>query len=457
MTLADARARLPDVQVVDMDPVADAAWLERIADWCERYTPMLQVEASDGLTLDITGCAHLFGGEAAMRDDVVGKLSKRMTQVCSAIAGTPHAARALARYGPGTIIVPQGEDAKAVAPLRIQALEANQEVSLALSRAGLKTIGDLASRPSIPLTARFSAQLTTQLLRTLGEENIGITPRRPLPPCSAERTFGEPITQVDDALATLHGLATQVAENLEKRGEGGRCFVANLFKADGDVAQLMVETARPMRSADMLIRLLRERIDTLSDPLDPGYGYDLIRLAVTTSAPYETPQNSLDGNAVDEDDVYGLIDRLHTRFGKDSVVRLVPVETHIPEKATRYRPAGHEEAETQATWSTHHPDHQPERPLLLFARPHPIEALAEIPDGPPLKFRWRRVLHEIACAEGPERIAPEWWETDAGTHCPTRDYYRIEDAEGRRFWVYRDGLYHEMDEPPRWYLHGVFA
>ncbi|MEO1198284.1 MAG: DNA polymerase Y family protein [Pseudomonadota bacterium] len=454
LTLADARARVPHLKAVEMDRTADADWLGWIANGCDRYTPMVDMVAPDMIRLDITGCAHLFGGEAALRDDLIARLSRIASATRSCIAGTPQAARALARFGVGHTIVPTGADVDAVAPLRVAALEAGQETSQALIRAGLKTIGDLAARPRTPLAARFGSGLTTQLARLLGEENIGITPRRITPSCTAERRFAEPVADVETALGTLQGLAVQIAGSLERRGEGGRAFEASFFRTDGAVARLWVDTAKPVRAPETVLRLFRERIDTLHDPLDPGFGYDLIRLAVMASGPFETVQHSLDGREVADDDVAALIDRLTTRLGRDAVIRFVPIESHIPERSVRAVPAGQSPQET-STWDTAFPDEAPSRPLLMFDRPQPIEAVAEIPDGPPLKFRWRRVLHDVARAEGPERIAPEWWRKDES--CPTRDYFRVEDAQGRRFWVFRDGLYHEEDRAPRWFLHGLFA
>jgi protein ImuB len=455
MTLSDARARVPNLKAVESDTVADTHWLHWIADVCDHYTPMVATAKPDMIWLDITGCAHLFGGESALRDDLVTRLSRVASATRSSIAGTPQAARALARFGSGHTLAPAGTDADAVASLPVTALEAGGETSQALIRAGLKTIGSLAAQPRTPLTARFGSRLTTQLMRVLGEENIGITPRRAARSCTAERRFAEPVTDVESALATLGRLAGQVAESLERRGEGGRAFEAGFYRTDGEVAQLWVETGQPVRAPELLVRLFRERIDTLADPLDPGFGYDLIRLAVVVSEPLDTMQHSLDGNDVADGDVAALIDRLTTRHGRDAVIRFAPVATHIPERSARSVPAGGQARPEAGAWTAIASDEAPSRPLLMFERPQPIEAVAEIPDGPPLKFRWRRVLHDVVRAEGPERIAPEWWRCD--DRVPTRDYYRIEDTQGERYWVFRNGLFGEERDAPRWFVHGLFA
>lgn len=451
LTLADARARVPDLAVAEMDDTADAALLERLADACDRYTPLVALDAPHGLILDITGCAHLFGGEVALRDDLLRRCADAKMAARASIAGTPEAARALARFGGCAIAAPGGE-ADAVKPLPAAALGIAPEIIIALSRAGLKIIGDLTIRPRAPLAARFGEALPAQLARTLGQEDIGITPRRPLPACIVERRFAEPLTREEDALGALAGLIAQAGRILEERGEGGRHFEAAFFRTDGKVVRLAVTTSRPARDPDMLMRLFRERIDALADPLDPGFGFDLIRLAVVASETFAPVQTSLDRRAVEDEEVAALVDRLGARFGAESVLHFAPADTHIPERAARVVPASARAG--NAVWPETEPGEPPARPLHLFDPPQAIEAMAGVPDGPPLRFRWRRMLHEVARAEGPERIAAEWWR---GSEAPTRDYYRVEDAQGRRFWLFRDGFYGEGPHTPRWFLHGIFA
>ena len=466
LTLADARARVPGLVAMDLDRTADRAWLERMADFCDRYTPLVALDEPGGVLLDITGCAHLFGGEQALQNDLRARCAKADMDIRTAIASTPDTARALARFAnehKGKTIVPAGQEAEAVASLPVNALGIDQDISLALNRAGLATIGDLATRPRTPLAARFGTSLITRLCRVLGEEDIAITPRRPLSPCTVERRFGEPIGRQEDVLATIKHLIEQAAKMLEKRGEGGRSFEASLFRTDGAVRRLSVETSLPTRAGAPIMRLFNERIDNLSDPLDPGFGYDLLRLSVGACAPFQQAQTSLDGHEMEDEDVAALIDQLSTRYGKQAVLRFVSAQTHIPEQAAYEVSAkdypDHRLAQTIAMpdleWATPEAGEPPHLPVHMFMHPQRIEALAEIPDGPPLKFRWRRVLHDVARAEGPQRIAPEWWRSDeAGL---TRDYYRVEDTKGRRFWVFREGLYSQETEHPGWFVHGLFA
>lgn len=451
LALADARAREPGLVVAEYEPAQDEALLARMAEDCDRWTPLVAHDPPHGLILDVTGCAHLFGGEAALRERITARFARGRFEVLSALAGTPEAARALARFGQGGIIAPGAEE-EAARPLPVAALEAAPETLLALSRAGLKRVGDLADRPSRPLAARFGQDLTVRLARLLGWEDRRITPIRPAPGYLVEQPFAEPIGDREDIERSLRRLTDRMALLLEARGEGGRIFEASFFRTDGAVRRVRVATGRPSRDPQAIRRLMAEKLDALADPLDPGFGFDLIRLAAPRAEPLANLQPDLDGAAVEEDEVADLIDRLVARFGQDRVSRLAPVDTHLPERAACAISALAGGA--AGDWPEQDPGEPPLRPLRLFDPPQPVEAIAELPDGPPARFRWRRVVHDVARAEGPERIAPEWWrDKDA----PVRDYYRVEDARGRRFWLFRAGLYERGAHAPRWYLHGLFA
>ncbi|BBK31393.1 protein ImuB [Stella humosa] len=455
LTLADARARIPDLAVADADPAADARLLDRLAALCSRWTPLVALDGGDGLLLDITGCAHLFGGEAALRVAVCGRLAGLGLALRASIAGTPEAARAQAQFGRATI-VPPGRDEGAGRRLPIAALRLEADAAVALSRAGLKLLGDLADRPAAALAARFGAGLVRRIDRVLGREDGRITPVRPPPACMVERHFPEPLMQADGIAGVLEILLVEVARLLEERGAGGRVFEASFFRTDGAVRRLVVETGRPSRDRAAVLRLFHERLDGLADPLDPGFGFDVIRLGVPVAEPLAPAAPDLDGRAVEREAVADLVDRLATRLGRDRVLRFVARDTHHPDREAGLVPAvGGPPPGLAVAWRPAEPDEPPTRPLQLFDPPQPIETMAEVPDGPPVRFRWRRVLHQVARAEGPERIAPEWWRD--GMDAPTRDYYRVEDAEGRRFWVFREGLYAGTGERPRWFLHGLFA
>jgi len=326
----------------------------------------------------------------------------------------------------------------------------------ALAQVGLKQVGDVLDKPRAPLAARFGSDFVRRLDQALGLEDEPITPRLPVPSYVVEQRFAEPIALERDVLATIEHLANELARILERRGDGARQLQAALFRTDGKVQRIAVGTSAPLRDAARIRRLFTDRLAALDDECDPGFGFDVVRLSALVAERLDPAQTGL--TTLDAPDLAHLIDRLGARFGLRRVTRLVPQDTHIPEFAIAAVPAhatltlparkGGEES-LQDTLA-------PTRPLRLFARPEPVEAVAEVPDGPPVRFRWRRMLHEVAHAEGPERIAMEWWRDEAGIRL-TRDYFRIESRDGMRVWLYREGLYRQATSNPRWYLHGLFA
>jgi protein ImuB len=444
MTLADARARCPDLVTAPHDPVADARELDRLANVMIAFTPLVAPDPLDGLLLDVTGCAHLFGGEEGLVRQV---LTAAGYTVRHALAPHAAAARALARYG-------SGDDVRA---LPVSALELGEDKLSGLRRAGLTTLGDLASRPMAGLAARFGETAVMRLRAILGEAGSPITPLRPAEPIRLETRFPEPLARTDDALDVIEDLLAQAARIMEQRQLGGRRFLVVLQRSDNVRPRLAVETGQPVRDPAAVMRLLRERIDTLSDPLDPGYGFDAINLAVLTVEHLPSRQMGLESRKEEnEDSVAALVDRLSVRLGEDRVSRLVPRDRHLPERGQGLVPA---KQAPPVSWPKEEEEERPTRPLLLLDPPQPVDVIAGVPDSPPQRFRWRGRLHDVRLAEGPERIGAEWWRRRGG-HLPggagaTRDYYRIEDAEGRRYWIFRSGLFGETPDP-RWYLHGMF-
>jgi protein ImuB len=453
MSLADARAMIPDVTVVEADEDADRALLDSIAEWCDRYTPLVALDPPHGLLLDVTGVTALFGGECALLGTIKSALRKQGFAVRAALAGTSAAARALAHYADGAIAAP-GEEAQAVAPLPVASLNLDASIQHALKRAGLKTIGDVAQRQRTELAKRFGSEMVASLDCALGRAEKPISPRRPLPDTSAEHRFADPVTNDAVIRESILVLGKALAEVLESRGEGARALVASFFRADGAVRRIGIETGKPLRDAVLIERLFRERLDALADPLDPGFGFDLIRLEASRTERFDSETAALTDSNEDKE-IAILIDRLSARFGAERVLRFLAQDTHIPEAASAVIPAQYSKPASIAWEKLRGASEAPKRPLRLFAKPELIEVIAEVPDGPPLRFRWRRLLHAVARAEGPERIAMEWWR--AQTPQPTRDYYRVEDSEGRRFWLYRDGLFARETDRPRWYVHGLFA
>jgi len=461
LPLANARAICPQLRVFDADEAADARALSDIAAWCDRFTPLVALDPPHGLFLDITGCAHLFGGEAALMQMVCGALTRQGFAVSAAIAGTSICARTMTRHVSGHIVADGGE-AEAIRPLPVFALGADDAITRGLRRAGLKTIGDVASRARHEISARFGADFSTLLEQALGQGDAPISPRKPLPDYIVEKRFAEPVATEGVISATLSSLAQMLVAAMDRQGKGARRLEANFFRTDGAVRAIAVDTGQPVTKAEVIDRLFRDRLDALSDPLDPGFGFDLIRLSASRTEIVVQQQRDLDANVHDNDEVAALIDRIAARIGGRRVVVHLPQDTHIPERAVLAAPAQHHLATAmQATWPARVESEPPLRPLRLFEKPEPIKVIAEVPDGPPAWFQWRRATHTVIRVEGPERVAMEWWRSHETL---TRDYFRVEDEAGLRFWLYRDGLYdREIVQRegetvlPNWYVHGLFA
>ena len=462
LPLANARAICPQLQVFDADEAADINALNAIADWCDRFTPLVALDSPHGLFLDITGCVHLFGGEAAMMRLVCDVLTAQGFAVSAAIAGTSVCARTMNRHVHGRI-VGDGEEADAVKPLPVSALGAGDAIITGLRRAGLKTIGDVASRARHEITARFGADFTTLLEQALGRGDAPISPRKPLPDYIVEKRFAEPVATDDVISATLSRLAGMLVVAMARQGKGARRLEARFFRTDGAVRTIVVDTGQPVTRAEVVDRLFCERLDALSDPLDPGFGFDLIRLSASRTEIVVQQQCDLDASVHDDDELTDLIDRIAARIGGRRVVVHLPQDTHIPERAVMAAPAQHHLATAvRAVWPARVEGEPPLRPLRLFERPEEIKVIAQVPDGPPARFVWRRATHAVVRAEGPERVAMEWWRSQG--EMLTRDYFRVEDEAGLRFWLYRDGLYdreivQEEGKPvqPHWFMHGLFA
>jgi protein ImuB len=452
--LANARAMLPALKAMAANEPADLKLLGRIADWCDRFTPFVALDPPRGLLLDVTGATHPFTDEQAMLDEIRACLRKQGFAVRGAMAGTALAARALARYRDGAVATP-GNEANAIAPLPVEALPLDPVTTHAFRRAGLKRVGQVAGRDRRELTARFGARMVFTLDSALGAADAPIMPRMPLPDYRAERNFAEPVATEDIIRATIEHLAASLSEVLEKRGEGARCLEAAFFRADGVVRRIAVETGSPIRDPAIVERLFREKLDALADPLDPGFGYDLIRLSASRAERAEIGAAGFDADLNAKAEIRFLVDRLSARFGAHRVLAFQPNDSHIPEDAWTAVTAQHAR-ETKIPWEKiRRPQETPRRPLRLFAKPETVNVMAVVPAGAPLHFRWRRVLHKSAFAEGPERIATEWWRHQSPR--PTRDYFRVEDEHGRRYWLRRDGISGcEADVPP-WFLQGAFA
>jgi protein ImuB len=449
MTLAHAQALVPGLAAAEADPAADGQGLARLARACARiYSPIVAADAPDGLLLDISGCAHLFGGERALLIHLLGFFAREKIAARAAIADTVGAAHALARFGAReAAIAPAGRAAHAIAALPVAALRLAPATVDSLMRLGLATIGALAAAPRAPLARRFGPELMRRLDQAMGHAAEPIEPVEVREILRAHLTFAEPIATPEDLTRTIEELSHRLCAVLAEKMLGARRLDLLYTLVDGAVVGVTIATARASREAKHLSRLLTDRLGEV----DPGLGIEKAVLQAPITQPLTARQivSSLGGEP-ERPDLAPLIDRLRSRLGVSHIYRLAPVESDVPERSlARVAPLG---GPLGLTWPGELP-----RPTRIFSPPQPIEALALLPDHPPVAFTWRRVKRRVARADGPERIFGEWWRADAETNA-VRDYFQIEDETGARYWLFRTG---DGQDPKTgahaWFLHGLFG
>lgn len=482
MPVAQAQALVPGLVVQPADPEADAAALGRLAAWCLRYAPLSAADGADGLWLDITGCAHLHGGEARLLRDLLDRLARQGIAARAAVADTPGAAHAVARFGgdaspgdaspgdaspgdasPGdaspcvpVACVPVAATEPALRPLPIAALRLPADTVAGLRLLGFDTVAHLLETPRAPLVRRFGPVVARRLDQALGSVFEPIAPVFPAELPQARLGFVEPLLTAEAFAAVIARLAGLVCGEMERAGQGARRLDLLFERVDGTIQYVRISTARPSRHAGHLARLLCEKLERV----DPGLGVEAMRLVVPLAEPlaYAQAVAGLSGTEGIGQDVSALVDRLENRLGSQRIWRIEPVESDVPERSVRRVPAVPPRIGNRHAPSPHRTAWPPElpRPVRLLDPPQPVDAMALLPDQPPVAFTWRRVRHRVRRADGPERIAGEWWKR-AGEMRSIRDYFRVEDEEGRRFWLFRRG---DGEDPAtgdlRWFLHGFF-
>ncbi|HEU0135092.1 MAG TPA: DUF6504 family protein [Allosphingosinicella sp.] len=462
MAVSQARALVPDLDIREADPEADSALLQRLALFAaRRWTPRAAVSPPDGLFLDLTGVAHLFGGEERMCRRIVAFCARAGFSARIAVAGTPGAAHALARFGPGTICPVNGEP-EALAPLPLAALRVEEPVLAAARRLGLESIGDLLPLPRGPLQRRFGKTLLARLDQALGRSGEPVEPVVPEEaPCAVLR-FAEPIATAEAIARALGLLMSRLVADLGEKGLAARTLDLLCDRVDGRVERIGVGTARATRDGAHLLRLLSMKIEKI----EPGFGLDQIRLVAGRVEPLSAEQPSLraersnpasDASAAgllhsarndEESDLAMLVDRLAGRLGSHCLYRATAVESDVPERSVA-RAGPLDPTIAWPRWP---------RPVRLLSPPERVEnVVALLPDQPPRRFTWRGRAYRVARADGPERIHGEWWKRLAEAE-GVRDYFQVEDEEGARFWLYRrgDGVDQRTGDLS-WYLHGVFG
>ncbi len=448
MPAAKAQAMVQGLTIVDADPAADLAALERLTLWAlSQYSPVVVMDPPDGIVMDTDGADHLQGGEELMLSGLVNRFRFRGLTARAAIADTWGAAHALARSTDReTMIIPRGETATAVDRLPLSSLRLPAEIVVSLSTLGFATVGDLAATPRAPLTLRFGPEVGRRLDQMFGRLAEPIDPLRPADIVEVHKAFPEPIGAPETIEKYITRLVRQLCLELEKRGLGVRRADLIVHRVDNTIQSLRAGTAKPVRDIAWLTKLFRDRIEKI----EPGFGIEKLSLAAVIAEPLTETQSA--SSLVEEQitDVTPLIDVLGNRGGQ-RIFRVAPVASDVPERSVqRIAPTAEE---IGATWR---PLHWP-RPPRLLAHPEVIEVIALLPDHPPVSFTWRGKRRRVKRADGPERIFGEWWQ-HSSEWIAVRDYFVVEDDTGERFWIFRSGDGVDVDTGShKWFLHGVFA
>lgn len=441
MVLADARAVVPNLQVLDDQPDLPPRLLNKFADWCIRFTPSAAIDLPDGLVLDVTGCSHLWGGDQHYINEITNKIKALGYSVRVAIADTIGSAWAAARYGKN-LLIDIGMHVNELLSLPPEALRIERDATDRLHKLGLHRISQFISMPRPTLRKRFGQQFIDRIDQAMGKQEEIITPIQPIEPYQERLPCMEPIVTATGISIALEQLLKVLCERLYKEQKGLRTAVFKCYRVDSKIQQISIGTNRPSCSVKHLFKLLSEDISKI----EPDLGIDLFVLEAPVVEDHIPQQEKFfeAGGGLEDIKLSELIDRLAGRFGAGSIHRYLPDEHYWPERSFRKASSLIEKPVTP--WR-----HSNLRPMQLLPKPEPIDVAAPIPDYPPMSFIYRNKLHTVVKADGPERIEQEWW-LQQGQH---RDYYKVEDEQGCRYWLFRLGHYN--DKSFQWYIHGFFA
>ncbi|MBY4618061.1 MULTISPECIES: Y-family DNA polymerase [Rhizobium] len=446
MPAAKAQAIVQGLQMVDADPIADTAALERLTVWAlTQYTPIVAMDAPDGIVMDTEGADHLQGGEDLMLSGIVNRFRAKGLTARVAIADSWGAAHALARVSKrDTVIAARHETSRFVERLPISSLRLPAETVIGLRTLGFQTIGELSATPRAPLALRFGPEIGRRLDQMYGRLPEPIDPIRPMDVIEVSRAFAEPIGAPETIAKYVSRLVVELCEALQKKGLGVRRADLLVHKVDNTMQAIRAGTAKPARDVAWLTKLFKDRIEKI----EPGFGIEKLSLVAVIAEPLTEVQKA--SSLIEEEivDIAPLIDVIGNRGQR--VYRIVPVASDVPERSVTRVSAVAEE--TGALWSLHWP-----RPVRLLSCPELIEVIALLPDHPPVSMTWRGKRRRVKRADGPERIFGEWW-TRGSEFDAVRDYFVIEDEGGERFWIFRsgDGI-DAATGSHKWFLHGIFA
>ena len=436
VTLATARAAVPNLITVPEEPMRDGAFLKTLQRWTIKFTPWSSCEGKDCVLLNITGCAHLFGGEAAMAELIAVELADMQIETRIGIADTKGAARAAAHYGSEkNTIITSGNIRDYLVQFPIEALFTDEKTIFELKRLGLKRIGNLYPLKSSDLARRFGFGLVRSYEKLLGSAADPVTPTKAQPTFSARISFPDPIALTDDVREALRRLTRQVCKRLCENAFGLRSARLSIFRADKKEIHLEIGLARPTQDEGKINRQFELKLDTI----DAGCGIDMIRLAALKAEPFKPVQRKF-ADAERQNERDELIATLGNKLGFDRVLKWRPAESHLPFKSFRFVEAVDNIEKGQWRANSF-------RPLVTYQRER---VLVISPGRPPKSFQWRCQTYTTSRFKGPERIGHEWWKGSEGD--TLRDYWRVDSKEGPRLWLSTK----PNEKPPIWEVAGVF-
>ncbi len=443
MVLADARAIITMLQTIEDKPKQFENIMKHFATWFIRYSPAVAVDGNDGLTIDASGCAHLWGGEEKYMHDISNRLKMFGYTIRMAMAGTIGTAWAVTHYGKNQSIIVSGKEAGALLNLPPQCLRINDEVTERLHRLGLKQVNLFMNMPRPVLRRRFGTDFIKRLHQALGDEQEFIQPVLIIPPYQERLNCIEPIVTLTGIEIALQQLLEMLCKRLQQEQKGIRKIHFLSYRVDGKTQAVEIGTNRPTSDAKHLFKLFEIKLGNI----EPDSGIELFVLQATKVDEHIAPQSAIWATTgeITDNNIALLLDRLANKIGEHKIHRYLPAEHYWPERSVKKALSLDEKATT--TWR-----HARTRPLKILSPPEPISVTAPVPDYPPMLFRYKNKIHKIIRADGPERIEQEWW-LQQGRH---RDYYYVEDEEGHRYWLFRSGHY-DADKPVGWYLHGYCA
>ncbi|HYE53770.1 MAG TPA: DNA polymerase Y family protein [Chitinophagaceae bacterium] len=442
MSVEDARAILPSIPVLKERAGITTRLIKGLAEWCVRYTPAVAIDPPQGLLLDATGCAHLWGGEEQYLQDIITRLKNLGYDARAAMADTIGAAWAVCHFQHESMVVAPKVHTAALLPLPPAALRLEAETVDRLQKLGLKQIGNFIGMPRNALRKRFGQQLLQRIDHALGNETEPLQPIHPIEPYCERLPCLEPVVTATAIEIALKNLLQTLCGRLQKEGKGLRMASLKGFRVDGKIEKIEIGTTHASHNYQHLFKLFELKLSTI----EPALGIELFLLEAPKVEDVSPAQEKLweTTAGINSNSIAELLDRITGRIGENQVYRFVPDEHYWPERS--FKPAPLNEKPT-TNWKADKP-----RPVQLLSKPQPILVTAPIPDYPPMSFRYQGKLHKVMKADGPERIEQEWW-IQEGQH---RDYYNVEDEEGNRYWLFRSGHY-DAGKTYQWFIHGFFA